>query len=108
MHSWLKPWEQLVNYLPLLETYLQHEEDEGDESVDQLTQLLMNPIVSLKCWTSNIVHKVVGSYHLFFVNKLLLHFHAISVFYICLIFPLCIKVRCLPAQGQAKIEWSLS
>ncbi len=39
----------LVNYLPLFETYLQPEENEGDEDVDQLTQLPVNPIISLKC-----------------------------------------------------------
>jgi len=86
----------LENYPPLLETYLQHEENEGDENVDQLIQLPMNPIVSLKCSTWHIVWEVVGAYHLFFVNKLLLHFHTTNVLYICLIFPLCLKVRCLP------------
>ncbi len=39
----------LVNYLPLLDTYLQPKENEGNEGVDQLTRLLMNPVVSLKC-----------------------------------------------------------
>ncbi len=54
----------LVNYLPLLEAYLQPEEDEGDEDADRPAQLPVNPIVPLKRSATHIVREVVGSYHL--------------------------------------------
>ncbi len=54
----------LVNYLPLIEAYLQPEEDEGDEDADRPAQLPVNPIVPLKRSATHIVREVVGSYHL--------------------------------------------
>ncbi len=42
-------WTLSVNYPPLLETYLQHEENEGDEDVDKLIQL---PIILLSPWSA--------------------------------------------------------
>jgi hypothetical protein len=42
----------LVNYLLLFEAYMQPKED---EDVDRPTQLLVNPIVPLKCLTTHIV-----------------------------------------------------
>ncbi|CAK9223313.1 unnamed protein product [Sphagnum troendelagicum] len=48
----------LVNYLPLLEAYLQPEEDEGDEDADRPAQLPVNPIVPLKRSATHIVREV--------------------------------------------------
>lgn len=59
-------WTLLVNYLPLLEAYMQPKEDEGDEDDDWPYQLLVNPIILLKSSTTHIVQEVVGSYHLLF------------------------------------------
>lgn len=59
-------WALLVNYLPILEAYMQPRKDEGDEDDDWPYQLPMNPIVPLKRSTTHIVQEVVGSYHLLF------------------------------------------
>jgi butyrate response factor 1 len=54
----------LVNYLPLLEAYLQPEEDDGEEDSDRPAQLPLNPVVPLKRSATHIIREVVKSYHL--------------------------------------------
>ncbi len=54
----------LVNYLPLLEAYLQPEEDDGEEDSDRPAQLPLNPVVPLKRSATHILREVVKSYNL--------------------------------------------
>jgi hypothetical protein len=48
----------LVNYLPLLEAYLQPEEDDGEEDSDRPAQLPLNPVVPLKRSATHILREV--------------------------------------------------
>lgn len=51
----------LVNYLPLLEAYLQPEEDELEDELDRPARLPINPIIPLKRSATHIVREVQSS-----------------------------------------------
>lgn len=49
----------LVNYLPLLEAYLQPEDDDLEDDLDRPARLPMDPVVPLKRSATHIVREVI-------------------------------------------------
>lgn len=49
----------LVNYLPLLEAYLQPEDDDLEDDLDRPARLPMDPVIPLKRSATHIVREVI-------------------------------------------------